>query len=118
MEIISNSNLLRKTREVILLIGNGTTAEVLGKVNVNVDIKNTQAINSLLVDGIKNNILIVGQIVDKGNVIVFTSIGCKIIKEDTRKTIAKGCRNADKLYVLKKNSGRNKIFISSSLDSE
>jgi len=37
---------------------------------------------------------------DKGNIIVFTSTKCKVMDEETRKFIAKGYRNPDKLYVL------------------
>jgi len=42
-----------------------------------------------LVDGIKENILSVSQITNKGHVIIFTSSGCKIIEEDSGKAIAK-----------------------------
>jgi len=61
-----------------------------------------------LVEGKKKNILSVGKIADKVNLIVFTTTGRKIIEEDTRKVIAKGVINVDKLYVLKQNLGWNK----------
>jgi len=67
----------------------GTLAKVLGKGCVDVDIKNIEATNVLLVDGLKDNILSVSQITNKGHAILFTYIGCKIIEEDTGKTIAK-----------------------------
>ena len=34
--------------------------------------------------------------VDKGNVIVFTSTKCKVMDEETRKVIAREYRNVDK----------------------
>jgi len=107
-----------KNKSGKIILGNGTFAEVLGKGNADVDIKNTKIKNVLMVDGLKDNFLSVGKITDKWNVVVFASTRCQIIKEDTRKTIAKGFRNADKLYVLKKNLGINKTSNSSSLDSK
>jgi len=43
----------------------------------------------MIVDEIKENILSVSQITNKGHVIIFTSSGCKIIEEDSGKAIAK-----------------------------
>lgn len=106
-----------KSKSGKIILGNGTSAKVLGKDNVDVDIKNTEVVNVRLVNGLKDNILSVSQIANKGNVIIFTSTRCKIIKEDTRKTIAKGFRNSDNLYVLKKYLVRNKRSSSSSSDS-
>ena len=37
---------------------------------------------------------------NKGNIIVFTSTKCKVMNEVTRKVIARGYRNRDKLYVF------------------
>ena len=66
----------------------------------------------------KQSILSVGQIANKGHTIVFTLTKCKVIEEETRKVIARGFRNVDKLYVLKKNSDRNKSYSSSSSNLE
>lgn len=38
---------------------------------------------------------------DKGNIIVFTSTKCRVMDEESRKFIARGYRNLDKLYVFK-----------------
>jgi len=37
---------------------------------------------------------------DKGNIILFTSIKCKVINEVTGKFIIRGYRNPNKLYVF------------------
>jgi len=55
-----------------------------------------------LVDGMKARIISLVQIDDKGHVILFTSTRCKIKEDYTRKFIAKGSRNEQKLNVLKK----------------
>jgi len=82
--------------------------------------KHEKAIDALLVQGIKQNILSVGQIANKEHIIVFTSTKCQILDEEIGKVIARGYKNLDKLYVLaEKNSGRNKRYSSSSSsDSE
>lgn len=42
-----------------------------------------------MVQGTKQNIICIGQIANKGNVIIFTSNGWNIIEEDTREIIEK-----------------------------
>lgn len=101
-----------------IIIWNGTFGKVLGKGDVDVDIKNTKGINVLFVDWIMDKIICVRKIDDKGHVMVFKSIGCKTEEEDIQKTIAKGFRNLDNLQVLKKNVDINKRYSSYSSNLE
>jgi len=80
---------LKKNKSGNIILGNSSSSKVLGMVNVELYIKSTKATNVLLVDGLKDSILSVGKIADKGHVIVSTLTRCKFIKEGTRKTIAK-----------------------------
>lgn len=53
---------------------------------------------------------------DKGCIIVFSSIKWKVVDKETRKVIARGYRNPEKLFVLeKKNPVINKRYSSYSL---
>jgi len=113
MEIMTNSSIFENKSGKIIL-RNGPCAKLLGKGSVDIDIKNIEIVNVLLVDGLKDKILSVIQIDDTMHVIVFTSNGCRIIEEDTRKNITKGFKSLNNLYVLKKNLGRNKRSSSSS----
>ena len=44
-------------------------------------------VDALLVQGLKKNILNVGQMEDKGNIVVFTSTKCKVLNEVNGKVI-------------------------------
>lgn len=81
---------LKKNKSGNIILGNSSSSKVLGMGNVELDIKSIEVANVFLVDGLKDRILSVGKIVDKGKVIVSTFTRCKIVKEGTRKTIAKG----------------------------
>lgn len=100
-----------------VILGNNAPTKVLGKGRAKLD-QYTKVVDALLVQGIKQNILCVGQIANNGHIIMFTSAKCKVIEEDIGKVIVRGLKNTDKLYVLvKNNSGKNKRYSSSSLDS-
>lgn len=84
----------------------------MGKCRIKLD-KCEKAVDALLVQGLKNNFISIGKMIEKGCIIVFTSTKCKAIDKETGKVIARGYKNPDKLYVLaEKNSGRNKRYIS------
>lgn len=62
-----------------VILGNNAPTKVLGKVRAKLD-KHNKAIEALLVQGLKQNILRVGQIDDNGCTIVFTSTKYKVIE--------------------------------------
>jgi len=110
---------LKKTKGGNVILGNSALAKVMGKGKGNLVVKNTNAAKVLLVEGLKHNILSVGQITDREHIVIFTSRGCRVIEEETRKVIAKGIRTPEKVYVLKRSKGRNKrMKVISSSDSE
>ena len=68
-----------------------------GKARIN---KTRVTSNSLLVQQLKKNILSVGQIANKGNIIVFSSTTFKVMNELSGKFIIRGYKNRKKLYVF------------------
>jgi len=109
---------LRKNQDGKVILGKNAPTKVLGKSRAKIN-KNRRAIDTLLVQGLKQNVLSVGQTEDKGNVIVFTSTKCKVIDEETRKVIERGYRNSNKLYMFKEmNPHRNEEDSFSSSDSK
>ena len=91
---------LKKNQDGKVSLSNDAPKSILGKGRDIIN-KNRRAVDTLLVQGLKQNILSVGQMGDKGNVIMFTSAKCKVMDEETGEVIARGYRNADKLYVFK-----------------
>ena len=91
---------LKKNKDGKVILSNDAPTKVLGKGRAIIN-KNRKEVDTLLVQGLKQNILSVGQMADKGNVIVFTSTKCKVMDEETREVIARGYKNTDKLYVFK-----------------
>ena len=91
---------LKKTQDGKVILSNDAPTKVQGKGRSRIN-KNRKATHTLLVQGLKQSILSVGQMEDKGNVIVFTSTRCKVMDEETGKVIARGYINVDKLYVFK-----------------
>jgi len=96
---------LTKNQDDKVILSNDAPANILGKGRAIIN-KNRRSVDTLLVEGLKQNLLSVGQMADKGNIIVFTSTKCKVMDEETGEVIARGYRNADKLYVFKALSSR------------
>jgi hypothetical protein len=55
----------------------------------------------LFIDGLKNNLLSVSQICDRGCEVTFTTKNCKINTINTGELIAKGVRTENNIYVMK-----------------
>lgn len=73
---------LKKNQDGKVILSNDAPTKVLGKGRDIIN-KNRKVVDTLLVQGLKQNILSVGQMADKGNVIVFTSTKCKVKDEET-----------------------------------
>ena len=65
-----------------------------------------KAQNTLLVEGLKHNILSVSQICDQGHNVVFNTKNCEIKDSSSGELVAKGVRTPDNVYILRKNPGR------------
>jgi len=57
--------------------------------------------NVMYVDGLKHNLLGVSQKCDQGTEVIFRSNGCIARELDTGKTVIRGIRTPNNLYVLK-----------------
>ena len=77
---IHSYNSLEKEKNVSF--GNDTPAFITGKASVFLKEK-VKAINVMYVDGLKHNLLIVSQMCDQGNEVVFRSNGCIVHELDT-----------------------------------
>lgn len=71
---------LKKNKDGKVIIRNGAPTKVMGKGRIKLK-KHAKAIDVLLVQGLKQNILSVGQMDDKRRIIMFTSTKFKIIDE-------------------------------------
>ena len=96
----SKMEYLKKNQDGKVILSNDAPTNILGKGRAIIN-KNRRAVDTLLVQGLKQNLLSVGQMADKGNIIVFTSTKCKVMDEETGEVITRGYKNADKLYVFK-----------------
>eukprot|EP00253_Pinus_taeda_P001430 PITA_01430 len=59
-----------------------------------------KAQNSLLVNGLKHNLLSVSQICDQGHNVVFSTKDCEIRNSSSRELVLKGVRTLDNIYIL------------------
>eukprot|EP00253_Pinus_taeda_P003605 PITA_03605 len=91
-------NALEKEKKISF--GNETHAIVKGKGFV-LSKEKVKAGNVMYVDGLKHNLLSVGQMCDQGNEVVFQSNGCVVRELDTRETMIKGVRTPSNFYILK-----------------
>jgi hypothetical protein len=87
-------------------LGNATFGnDALGKIKVKgiVSLSNGKgkAQDVLFLDGLKHNLLSVSQVCDRVCEVVFTSKDCKIKFVNSGKSIAKGIRTKNNVYVLK-----------------
>jgi hypothetical protein len=91
---------LRKERDGPVSFGNDDSAKIIGKGTIRIGNKNTKALNVLLVEDMKHNILSVSQMCDQGHKITFNSQKCEIRKEGSKKLIATTAKNSSNIYVL------------------
>ena len=109
---------LKKNKDGKVNLGNTAPTKFRGKGWIKLE-KYAKAVDALLFQGIKHNILSVVQISYKGCIIIFISNKFKVINEETGKVIARGYMNPNKLYVLaNNNSTKNKRDNSSSSNSK
>jgi len=91
---------LKKIRHGNVILGTNVSSKFLGQGKGKIN-KTRGESHTLLFQGLKKNILSVGQMEDKRNIIVFTSTKCKVMNGLTRKFIARGYRNPNNLYIFK-----------------
>jgi len=92
---------LRKTKDGHVILGDNTHAKVLGKGKVILGNEELNAVDVLLVEGLKQNILSVIQMVYGGKEVIFNSKVCCIRKEKSKRVISKEIRTSYNVYVLK-----------------
>jgi hypothetical protein len=71
---------LRKERDGSISFINDDSTKIIGKGTVIIGNKNTKEENVLLVEDMKNNLLIVSQMCDQGHKVTFDSQTCEIRK--------------------------------------
>ena len=72
--------------------GNDKAGKIKGKGSVNLDNGRGKAQAVLFVDGLKENLLSVSQMCDKGCEVIFRAQDCEVRSSTTRKTLIKGVR--------------------------
>ena len=90
---------LKKNHHGNVILGTDVSTKVLGQGKAKIN-KTRATTDDFLVQGINKNILSVGQMTDKGNIIVFTSTKCKVMNEVTRKVIIRGYRKSKKIICV------------------
>ena len=95
-EKLQSYSALEKEKKVSF--GNDTPAFIKGKGSVRLKEK-VKAGNVMYVDGLK--LLSVSQMCDQGTEVIFRSNGCIIHELDIGKTVIRGIRTPNNLYVLK-----------------
>ena len=84
-----------------MTFGNDAPGKIRGKGIVSLSNGRSKAEDVLFVDCLKNNLLSVSQICDRGCDVTFTTNNCKINTINTWELIAKGVRTENNVYVLK-----------------
>jgi len=87
-------------KEKKISFGNDAPAFIKGKGSVHLKEK-VKVGNVMYVDGLKHNLLSVSQMCDQGTEVIFRSNGCIVCELDTGKTVIRGIRTPNNLYVLK-----------------
>ena len=84
----SNMESLKRNQDGKVILSNDAPTNISGKGRAIIN-KNIREVDTLLVQGIKQTLSSVGQMEDKGNIIVFTSTKCKVMDEETGEVIAR-----------------------------
>jgi hypothetical protein len=94
---------LSESKEGNITFGNDAPGKIKGKGMVSLSNGKGKSQDVLLVDGMKQNLLSVSQICDRGCEVVFTSKECKIKFVTLGQVMAKGIRTENNVYVMKEN---------------
>eukprot|EP00253_Pinus_taeda_P027208 PITA_27208 len=89
--------------------GNDTPAAIKGKGNAKLQ-DTVKAGNVLYVDGLKHNLLSVSQMYDNGTEVIFRSDGCSVRDLDIGRTVLKGKRTPNNLYIFEE--GEQQCYLS------
>ena len=84
-----------------MTFGNDAPGKIKGKGMVGLSNGNGKAQDVLFVDGLKDNILSVSQVYNRGCEVFFTCRDCKIKFAPSGQLVAKGIRTENNVYVLK-----------------
>ena len=84
-----------------MTFGNDAPEKIRGKGIVSLSNGRSKAQDVLFVDGLKNNLLSVNQICDRGCEVTFIAKNCKIKAVNIGELIEKGVRTKNNVYVLK-----------------
>eukprot|EP00253_Pinus_taeda_P020619 PITA_20619 len=89
--------------------GNDTPTAIKGKGTAQLKEK-VKAGNVLYVDGLKHNLLSVSHMCDQGIEVIFRSNGCSVCDLDTGKTVIKGRRTPNNIYIFEE--GQEQCYLS------
>lgn len=78
---------LKEVKDDNVILENNTPTRIIGKIFVGIDNEKNKATNVLLIDGLKNNILSVIQMVDNEHEVIFSCKGCKIREEESSRLV-------------------------------
>jgi hypothetical protein len=92
---------ISKSKTGNVTFGNDELGKIQGKGMLILSNGKGKVQDVLLVDGLKNNLLRVSQMCDRGCEVVFTSKDCKIKSVNSGQVVAKGIRKENNVYVLK-----------------
>ena len=106
-EKLQSYSALEKEKKVSF--GNDTPAFIKGKGFVQLKEK-VKAGNVMYVDGLKHNLLSFSQMCDQGTEVIFRSNGCSVCDLDTGKTVIKGIRTPNNLYIFEE--GQQQCYLS------
>ena len=106
-EKLESYSALEKGKKVSF--GNDTPATIKGKGIAQLKEK-VKAGNVLYVDGLKHNLLSVSQMCDQRTEVIFRSNGCLVRDLDTGKTVIKGKRTPNNLYIFEE--GQQQCYLS------
>eukprot|EP00253_Pinus_taeda_P034332 PITA_34332 len=104
---LESYSVLEKGKKVSF--GNDTPAVIKGKGTAKLKEK-VKAGNVLYVGGLKHNLLSVNQMYDQGTEVIFQSNGCSVRDLDTGKTVIKGRRTPNNLYIFEE--GQQQCYLS------
>jgi hypothetical protein len=92
---------LKENKSGSVTFGTDAPGKIIGKVIVSLSNGRRKAQDVLFVDGLKNNLLSVSHICDRGCEVTFTTKNCKIKTVNTGELLAKGVGTKNNVYILK-----------------
>jgi len=106
-EKLESYSVLEKGKKVSF--GNDIPAVIKGRGTAQLKEK-VKVGNVLYVDGLKHNLLSVSQMCDQGTEVIFQSNGCSVCNLDIGKTVIKGKRTPNNLYIFEE--GQQQCYLS------